>query len=891
MSDSQAHPHGHLDLPPPYTNFQYYNNLCNAADFLRKRLGDAEVAIVLGSGLNNFAERLSDVKAIPYNEIPFMPLTTVAGHHGKIVYGHVSGKAVYCFAGRVHGYEGYPSYQLSFIARLSVMLGVKTLILTNAAGGCVKGMKPGAIMIIKDHLNLNNRNPLEDCFEDPRFGPRHPNATALYSTRIADFAKEVAAEENIPGVYEGVYCWTSGPTYETPSEIRAFMKAGGGAVGMSTVPEVVAAVAMDVEVFGVSLVTNAAAGLADEVLTHEAVTVEANLAGPRMEALIIGILRKLTPLPVKPMQKLAEGSFCVPLVKEHALNVPAPTFERVAEAAHLITVANAFQKPLTLSYSIGHGQEAVLNGLVDVRELAFSEVPHMPRLTASGRDARFVLGTTADGIRVIAIAGTHLEGFDPLESRFIVSLLLILGIRELVVTLPAVSTAKTSFEDGQLVLIRDYHNHVRQGPAYLSDEDSIQNQVQDAKSQPKSLSNRLASVFSVSADVLIGYPGPSMATKSEMNLAQLFGADLVSYTNLSPLDSSSLAGLDVAVVAVVANQNTYTHIRNVLNACGESLQKIFSASIVNGARCTVAQPLRPQPEPHVGHAVSIKRHKLELPAQGNFDEAESCANRLKEAFGSTGSSVGFLVHQRFASLLPKILNISHQISFHDVDSSFTWADKTTTPKFVYGSLVSDPSVYAVGLIGMRPYVEGEPSAVVTKGSRIMHSFGVTSYFLVSPMDSCVPAVAVGTVSVPVDCINFTGQSPLTGRNDSRWGVRFPDMGAVQNTTFSNGLLTAGKSANGSLSTGIVGWMNNAKLYHSMADATVATSFGCETLTATGIAELIAIRHANHQALFSGVVVKNVASTVATEISEDVLCQSVDSLAAMFNSSLSQLVKA
>jgi purine-nucleoside phosphorylase len=241
-----------------------------AAASIRARCGSVpDVAVVLGSGLGAFAERLADQTIIPYGEIPHWPVSHVVGHAGRLVTGTLAGRRVAALSGRAHVYEGHPIAAVVFGVRVMARLGVRQVILTNAAGGINVDFASGALMIIDDHINLLGTNPLVGPNDD-RFGPRFPDMTEVYARRLRSIAGEAAAAVGVM-VTHGVYVAVLGPSYETPAEIRAFRTLGADAVGMSTVPEAIAARHMGVEVLGISCITNMAAGVLPQPLVHEEV--------------------------------------------------------------------------------------------------------------------------------------------------------------------------------------------------------------------------------------------------------------------------------------------------------------------------------------------------------------------------------------------------------------------------------------------------------------------------------------------------------------------------------------------------------------------------------------------------------------------------------------------
>lgn len=244
-------------------------SLDHAVSVLRQRAGHApDVAIVLGSGLGDFADTLDDPVVLPYAGIPEWPASAVVGHAGKLVVGrHASGARVAALAGRAHLYEGHHVSRAVFGVRAMVRWGVPRVVLTNAAGGINTAFTQGALMLIEDHINLLGANPLVGPNVD-ELGARFPDMTYVYDRDLRRLALEAAASVGVP-LQRGVYLATLGPSYETPAEIRAFRVLGADAVGMSTVPEAIAARHMGAAVAGISCITNPAAGVLDEPLRHD----------------------------------------------------------------------------------------------------------------------------------------------------------------------------------------------------------------------------------------------------------------------------------------------------------------------------------------------------------------------------------------------------------------------------------------------------------------------------------------------------------------------------------------------------------------------------------------------------------------------------------------------
>lgn len=275
----------------------YFEQVTEAADFLRAQLGALapRVGIVLGSGLGAAADAVTGATIVPYSAIPHFPQSTVEGHSGRIVAGLLGGAPVVIMQGRVHFYEGYAPLQVTFPMRVLGALGLRAVLLTNAAGGIASGYRVGQLVLLADHINMMGWNPLNGPNE-PRFGfipgagLRFFDMTEAYSNALRALAHQAAAEEGIV-LDEGVYLATPGPSFETPAEVRAFRALGATLVGMSTVPETLVARHMGIEVLGISCVTNLAAGLSAAKLSHQ----EVNETGRQVERRMAGLLKRLAP--------------------------------------------------------------------------------------------------------------------------------------------------------------------------------------------------------------------------------------------------------------------------------------------------------------------------------------------------------------------------------------------------------------------------------------------------------------------------------------------------------------------------------------------------------------------------------------------------------------------
>ena len=272
---------------------EIYQKLMNCYEQVEKKISfKPELALVLGSGLGDFCDTLDIKETLDYAEIDGFPKSTVAGHKGRFVFGYCGNAPIVCMQGRVHFYEGYSVTDVVLPTRLMKLMGAKTLFLTNAAGGINPTFKAGDLMQICDHIIYNVPSPLIGANID-ELGVRFPDMSEIYSKRLRKLVEEAAAEVNVP-LKSGVYIQTSGPNYETPAEIRAFGRMGADAVGMSTAVEAVAARHCGMEVLGISCISNLAAGISPEKLSHKEVQETADKTAPMFRKLVTKAIEKVT---------------------------------------------------------------------------------------------------------------------------------------------------------------------------------------------------------------------------------------------------------------------------------------------------------------------------------------------------------------------------------------------------------------------------------------------------------------------------------------------------------------------------------------------------------------------------------------------------------------------
>lgn len=262
------------------------------ADQIKARIGNLrpETLIILGSGLGKLGEEIQDKIIIPYSEIEGFPISTVSGHSGQLIIGKLEGKEVICMQGRIHLYEGHAPQTINIFFKAFQVLGIKNLIVTNASGSLTTDLPAGTIMLISDHINLSGTNPLIGKNDDT-YGPRFPDMSDAYSKDIREKVKQIAKKENIK-LAEGVYLMVTGPTFDTPAEVRAYRILGADAVGMSTVPEVICAVHSGIKVLGFSVVVNVGCGLREGALSHAETLQEGERAAVNLTRLVKAYLKE-----------------------------------------------------------------------------------------------------------------------------------------------------------------------------------------------------------------------------------------------------------------------------------------------------------------------------------------------------------------------------------------------------------------------------------------------------------------------------------------------------------------------------------------------------------------------------------------------------------------------
>ena len=552
------------------------------------------------------------VQSIEYSRVPYMPGTNVPGHSGKIYVGSLPTKhgvqSVMCFAGRVHAYEGWSGCEFNFIVRLAHACGVKVMILTNSAGGALHGMVEGSIMAINDHIRFSGINPLVDISDDPRFGTKHATSNKAYSKRIAAIVQSAAKTLKID-VLSGTYNWTSGPSYETPAEVQAGLKLSvnslGGAFGMSTVPEVLAAHNLGMEVFAVSLCTNLAAGLSNKELTHGDVKEVAEVAGPRFQNLLLEMFKHLDVDPEAAKHVLPIGfdpsrtGADAPTKSLYTLGGWTPSAKDVYAAVQRAGLANAgLYTDLTAGVIFlgGRHQRAVQSAFVEqltgVRSLPFRELApvfaaHPDMMSSFARTATVLFGSVrssghgAPGKRVAVLLsadGNGLVGLNSAESSLFIQMLQGLGVSTILASGVGVDTqsrgiggqkdgASSSAKKPQIVLVEDVLDRtidplplsafagmdsmepVRVSESTLFDGKLTLGLERALLHDSVSAQNKKQPAPTVAVGSYLSFQGPMLPTEAELNIA--FHAGAVTAAGISNLQFTLVAkefGLRVAVL-------------------------------------------------------------------------------------------------------------------------------------------------------------------------------------------------------------------------------------------------------------------------------------------------------------------------------------------------------
>eukprot|EP00475_Leptophrys_vorax_P020348 TRINITY_DN2781_c0_g1_i1.p1 TRINITY_DN2781_c0_g1~~TRINITY_DN2781_c0_g1_i1.p1 ORF type:complete len:725 (-),score=188.31 TRINITY_DN2781_c0_g1_i1:1502-3463(-) len=570
-----------------------------------------------------------------------MPRTTVAGHSGNVILGELTSEAgatmrVLCFSGRVHSYEGWSTSKINFLARLAMMVGCKVFILTNSAGGCLKGMTPGSIMVIRDYIRGTNTSIVQDLCEDARFGPRYLKTKGVFSDYLAELTRKAARDTGIE-IHEGTYCWTSGPTYETPAEVRAGIKIGAGAFGMSTVPEVLASVAVGMELFAISLATNLAAGLLHDELTHEDVTKVAREAGPKFERLLLTVIKNIDTSKIGAPQK-PNALACTRSKQLLYDRLPSwPSVSHVFQDVEAVKSANLNQEaPAGLIFSFS-GERSLVSQLEHVRVLPLSDLTNFSAIsqTPAAIHGKLVFGTF-DGARVLVVSSSdRVEGFNDVESFYLVALGRFFGAQLVCSSFPVIGSVKNP------CLVIDIVDRSRNTlpPNFKEFVAAFGGNFQKSVVFDENLGKL---VPKESSGAVMYFPGPAMPTPAEVNCVSHANCSLVGITNIHFFHAASALGL--SALALVSSFGYDAFHSSLIELKDEELPYRPLLEVIRGK----------SPSTQLNWSTTGQPVIRPLIAQEKYESVERAASFVMSKIGSDSFKAAVVADAVFGDVLLKV---------------------------------------------------------------------------------------------------------------------------------------------------------------------------------------------------------------------------------------------
>jgi purine-nucleoside phosphorylase len=647
------------------SNFSYFNELVVASEFVSRTLGTAEIGLVLGSGLAGFTQYFTNRKRLAFKDIPGMPKTSVQGHSGELVLGDIAnlkGESVkvLCFSGRVHAYEGWAQSKINFLCRLAMMVGCRAFILTNSAGGCLKGMDPGSIMVIRDFLRLTSAPLMIDLCEDQRFGPRELQTKGIFSEYLTQVAREAAKDTGIH-IHEGVYCWTSGPTYETHAEVQAGIKLGAGAFGMSTVPEALATAACGMELFGISLATNLAAGLINEELTHEEVTRVARESGPKFEKLLLQFLKKLDLSKVK-----------TPARPSHHMELS--TYQRLHDQYSFWPQPFHVQKDFEYARSSNQNAETPkylicafsqdldwLSSLANTRVLLLKDLPFFSQIaqTPAACNGYMIFGDLDASKRALLLSsGNRVEGFSNVESFYLIALARFFGIDCLLTSFPSIEVNGNA---NSLLLLNDFvdrsDHHL---PPNLAAFKFLGTYSPKLSVLNKNLLSKTSEVdsFMIFEGALLTIPGPSIPSLAEISSAKLAQCSAVGISGTSILSCANAFGITSVALLPVLKYSDFENATHGVHCKALSLaQKVLFDSIKH-----IDYQSRSGDSFDFKEINWIPHPKL---VQENFDQVAAAVEFLKSSLSGANFGNAIFLESHFLPLLSQF-NATQTLKCSDI---------------------------------------------------------------------------------------------------------------------------------------------------------------------------------------------------------------------------------
>jgi purine-nucleoside phosphorylase len=490
----------------PQTTSQLFNCLQISSEYIKSHLPSAEISIVLGSGLSEFYKRLENPKKIPFSSIPYLPVATVKGHSSILYHGYVNSIPVYCWGGRLHGYEGYSNFQISYIAFLSAFLNCHTLLVTNASGSSIPGSKPGDVILVNDRINHFCKNPLDSylhtCFRDL-------HCSLDFDREMIELAKSLLPSDGKFKCHEGTYFWVRGPCFETGYEVECYTKLGGNLYGMSTIPEVMAAQACGMRMLVTAVVSNLAAGLFEGELTHDMVNENIKMVQGDVEDFFVRIISNLPPFQGKVLNQW-NLDLC-----QNSLNRERIEFDErdVREAVEFIKKLEKGRKTISLLVVANNSQVPDMKNL---RRVLLSDVPKMILTSHASRLAELFIGDR-NGLRVAIVLTKSLEGLNLYESYFLASVFDSLRVTNLHYVFPA-------FTEERFSGIEDFVSFRLHGRACWP------------KFSPSSIQK-------TGENFVLAFAGPTFPSSAEVKMAALVGF-VPTIANMAVLSAASCLGLN-----------------------------------------------------------------------------------------------------------------------------------------------------------------------------------------------------------------------------------------------------------------------------------------------------------------------------------------------------------
>lgn len=858
------------------TTAQYYNALRSSAKFVAEKIGEAEVAVVLGSGLGGLVDTLTDPLSLEYSEIPYMPMTSVVGHGKNLYNGTVGDKKVLLWSGRVHMYEGYSSHQLTFITYMSAFLGCKYIILTNSSGGGMEGMKHGSLMVSKDHINFAAKCPIPTTFNDPRFGERNPKSTLAHSKYLLELAHN-AAKENDTELFEGIYAWTPGPAYETPLEATVLRKFGGGCFGMSTVPEILAAGQIGMECVVLTMITNLAAGL-QKVLSHLEVHNEAMKAGPKLGKLVTSIITNIDPkreTHVKLKDQISEE----PYLHSYIMKNPKPQYpveNWIADAVDMMHATNCGHNRVDEAYwfmSTGAHKD-ILNkaDLKDIRELPFDEIPNLPTKTSSARHSKVIFATNSSGKRILIVVNSFLEGLVPSEAFFLVHVLKALEIKMIKFVIEAATTKRRdNLKDGCFVVASDYINKSYFPPCdpnlnYFYPFKSIQRhlQIKFKEILCKHLGNEVSDFDDICFTLL---DGPCFPTDANVDMYRYGNQDLITITNTAAIDCANTLGMLQMTFVTVRDQDFVMHENPNADKIAKVLFENFSNDMIAeeiGYEANLKE-IHEHIKEYANHNRSLTYDGLDhidvdLPLDSDVESFNLALDKIKN-FLKLDKSNYIGVHMHHFSY--------NQISDHfKIKKVVRFVSETKTnqslPELIHCTLASNEEKEFLLVKGMLVHqVTLDPTARSIP-TRIIHKLGVNRFVIIGNVFAAHDEMEVGDILLPTDHLNMSILNPTSGPNNDDWGRRFYDVSKCYDDDLINKFQElVEKNGETKVWKAHIFYTNNAKPYAGRAEKRFCEGIGkindheCNGVSHQGYSEMMTIRHMdfedNFKTIYIGIV--------------------------------------